>query len=257
MRRWGKVIDFDSYSPGSFLRLIAMVIAIFLIPLQLFCDGFVRLKEEGMIIKLQANFPETCQTKGTLCSVMMSIPHLLFEVNFVVFSLYGLLLIGDSWLAYKTTLVTCFGIFFISFLQMAFKSGRPFWDKVNIHSNGHCYFDFSGPSNSSFMMTFYWPYVIIMFLFKYYKSPNKCLNWTLLFLLVLCWAELYLDCLVNGLDYIYQLVIGQMTGFCYLVAVLVFDEEVHRYCQKTGFLMRQSRSRKFYLFFFILGAFVF
>ena len=121
---------------------------------------------------------------------------------------------------------------------MAFKSGRPFWDSADIHSNGHCYFDFSGPSNSAFMMTFFWPYVIIMFLFKYYKSPNKCINWCLFVVLILCWVELYLFCIVNGLDYIYQLVIGQLVGFCYLVGALVFDNEIHRYCQKTGFLMR-------------------
>ena len=47
-----------------------------------------------------------------------------------------------------------------------------------------------------------------------------------------------------------------MVGFSYLIAALVFDNEVHKYCQKVGFLMRSSRSRKFYLFFFLLGLIV-
>lgn len=105
-------------------------------------------------------------------------------------------------------------------------------------------------------MTFFWPYVIIMFLFKYYRAPNKWLNWILLILLFLTWVDCYLFNLINGQSFIYQLVIGQLCGFCYLVGALVFDNEIHRYVQKTGFLMRSSRSRKFYLFFFLLGALV-
>jgi hypothetical protein len=125
---------------------------------------------------------------------------------------------------------------------------------ADINSNGHCYFDFAGPSQSAFMMTFFWPYVIIMFLFKYYKQPNRVLNWILLIVLFCCWADVYIFNLINGLAYTYQLALGQLMGFCYLVAALVFDSEIHRYCQRTGFLMRSSRSRKFYLFFFLLGA---
>lgn len=50
--------------------------------------------------------------------------------------------------------------------------------------------------------------------------------------------------------------LGQLVGFCYLIACLVFDTEIHKYSLRTGFSMRQSRARKFYLFFFLLGLFV-
>ena len=43
-----------------------------------------------------------------------------------------------------------------------------------------------------------------------------------------------------------------MYGFIYLIACLTFDDDIHRYCEKTGFIMRSSRARKFYLFFFVL-----
>lgn len=46
-------------------------------------------------------------------------------------------------------------------------------------------------------------------------------------------------------------------GLCYLVACLTFDSEIHRYCERTGFVLRSSRSRKFYLFFFVLFLMVF
>ena len=79
-------------------------------------------------------------------------------------------------------------------------------------------------------MTFFWPYVIIQFLFKYYKSPNKIVNWTLLFILLASWADIYLFAVLNGLNYIYQLIIGQIIGFSYLIACMTFDNEIHRYC---------------------------
>ena len=112
-------------------------------------------------------------------------------------------LVADSWLAYKATLVTCIGIYLLAFMQVSFKSGRPFWDVAEITSNGHCLYDFSRPSETAFTMTFFWPYVIIMFLFKYYSSPKKVLNWILLGLLLLVWIDVYIFTVVNGLDYLY------------------------------------------------------
>lgn len=58
----------------------------------------------------------------------MELPYQLFETKFVVYSCYALLLLADSWLAYKTTLVTCLGIYMVTFTEMCFRSGRPFWD---------------------------------------------------------------------------------------------------------------------------------
>ena len=42
----------------------------------------------------------------------------------------------------------------------------------------------------------------------------------------------------------------------FLVACLVFDTEVHRYSLRTGFSIRSSRARKFYLFFLCIGLLV-
>ena len=54
-QRWGKVIDMKSYTPGPFIRLVALVIGILLVPLQLFCDGLIKEKERGLILNLQEN----------------------------------------------------------------------------------------------------------------------------------------------------------------------------------------------------------
>ena len=57
-------------------------------------------------------------------------------------------------------------------------------------------------------MTFFWPYVIIMFLFKYYKNPHRVLNWILMVILVGLWVDQYLYNYINGLDYLYQMILG-------------------------------------------------
>ena len=72
-------MDVKSYSPGSVIRLMTLVIAILIIPLQLFCDGYVKSKEQTMVINLQANFMVSCQVKDSACDQIMRIPHIFFE----------------------------------------------------------------------------------------------------------------------------------------------------------------------------------
>ena len=133
----------------------------------------------------------------------MAISKYIFDTDTIIEFLFVLMLVAVSALAYKTTLVTCIGIYLLAFMQMMFKSGRPFWDNAEISSNGHCYFGFAGPSQGTYLMTFFWPYIIIMFLFKYHKTPHRILNWILLVFLTLLWIDNYLYNYVNGLDYLY------------------------------------------------------
>jgi len=49
--------------------------------------------------------------------------------------------------------------------------------------------------------------------------------------------------------------LGFCTGFIYLIVTLTFDRELQHYCERSGFILRQSRSKKFYLFFFTLFCF--
>ena len=75
-------------------------------------------------------------------------------------------------------------------------------------------------------------------------------------LLLLGWVWLYVEGYVNGTNYIYQNVVGQLCGLVYLIFCLTFDDEIHRYCEKLGFIMKSSRSRKFHVFFFALACLV-
>ena len=49
--------------------------------------------------------------------------------------------------------------------------------------------------------------------------------------------------------------IGIMTAIVYLVTCITFDSELQKYCEKLGFMLKASRSRKFYIFFFTLCLF--
>ena len=200
-----------SFKPGSLIRLSALIIVIFIVPIQLFCEGIVRHSEQHLILNLQQSnhFPESCQTKDAFCSRILQVPYMLFTPEATVFILFGLCLCADSWLTYKTALVTTVGLFYITFMQLCFKNGRPFWDQAQISSNGHCLYDFAGPSQNAFIMTFFWPYIQIMFLLKYREGPtNKLLNLFLSLMLLAFWAVFYLYSLLNGLSYIFQMVIG-------------------------------------------------
>jgi len=101
-------------------------------------------------------------------------------------------------------------------------------------------------------MTFFWPYVIIMFGFKYYKNPQIVIMFIFLALLLAAWVDVYFFALINGLNYIYQIVTGQLMGFFFLIGALTFDNELHKYTLQTGFSIRSSRAKKFYLFFFLI-----
>ena len=46
----------------------------------------------------------------------MQVPYVIFGAEFTIYMLFALLLLADSWLAYKTALVTGIGIYFMSFL---------------------------------------------------------------------------------------------------------------------------------------------
>ena len=48
-RRWGKVVQEKSYNPGSVTRILALIAAVIFIPLQLFCDGYVKIQEQKLI----------------------------------------------------------------------------------------------------------------------------------------------------------------------------------------------------------------
>ena len=157
----------------------------------------------------------------------------------------GWYLCADSLLAFKGAIVTCVGIYMIAFMNIIYKDGRPFWNNKSIISNGLCYFDFSSPSENSFLSFFFLNYMLIMGRYKYAGETNRSINAALIFGVIYLNVNCYFAGIANGVTYLYQSLMGTLTGFVYLVLCLTFDKEIHRWCEKTGFILQSSRLRKF------------
>ena len=189
--------------------------------------------------------------------MLITWPIKLFNNENIILTLYWLTMFSDQVLAYKTMLLTTTGNFVMVMLNLAFKDGRPFWDIKDVYSNGQCIYMFGSPDFMAFNATFLYLYMICIYLFKYNRSPYAVINISASILTALLFLNLYLESYANGVTYIYQLVIGQLCGFVYLIACLTFDDEIHKYCERAGFIVRSSRSRKFHILFLSLGSFIF
>jgi len=107
------------------------------------------------------------------------------------------------------------------------------------------------------VVVFFWGYNVIMYCMKYAAVVNKPLVITLFVVITIIGLWIILGCMYCGVSYIYQNFIGLLYGLIYLVLCLNFDREIHRMCEKTGFIVQTSRKYKFYLFFLCIGLFVF
>lgn len=161
----------------------------------------------------------------------------------------------DSLIAFKSAILTCFGLYFITFLKLLYKDGRPFWISGPVEGL-ICYFDFGGPAYHLFIMCFFWVYNVIMYGMKYASKVNRPLIFILICLIFLFSVWIILAGLYAGIIYVYQNVIGALYGMVFLVLCMNFDTEIHRLCEKTGFIVQSSRKYKFYLFFLCIGLFI-
>lgn len=85
---------------------------------------------------------------------------------------------------------------------------------------------------------------------------NKFIVRFLFFLLVLIGIWVVIAGLYTGTIFIYQNTIGMLYGLIYLALCMNFDTEIHKMCEKIGFIVKTSRKYKFYLFFLCLSLFV-
>jgi hypothetical protein len=251
--RYGKNIK-GEYKVASWVIMITIVIGIFLIPGQLFLQGVMKQVEDPMITDLQNNLSVSCQTGW--CNRLLSFPMVLFNSFFSGALMVVWYLCADSLLAFKGAVMQAVGIFIVSFLSIIYKDGRPFWNSAEIVSYEHCVFSFASPSINSFNCFFFCAYKFIMSRRKYAGQTSTVTDGILIVLMIVANASVYVAGLVNGLTYLYQSAMGTLTAFVYLVIVLTFDKEIHRWCEKTGFILQSSRVRKFNTFFACLGGLV-
>ena len=208
-RRFGSAINPNSYQTPQWIRLVALMFAVLIAPMQMLSQGLIKPYEQSLILHLQSeSLPEMCVKSSTWCNVLLSSTQYMFNKEESIVMVYILVLMCDSLLSFKSTILTMLGIYGMGMFQLAFKDGRPFWDIADITSNGHCKSSFGSPNESAFIMTFFYPYIMHQFLFKYAPRPPYLLNFTLMIAMVFLWVMVYFQGLVNGTSYIYQCVAG-------------------------------------------------
>jgi hypothetical protein len=249
-RRFGHTVKFEKYKTSNLIKIICITLAIIIIPLEIFVQNVLQDAEGTLIQKIQESFGQS-----EFLEVFMRIPIWLMRPETTCFFMFFFYLATDSLIAFKNAILTCFGLYFITFLKLLYKDGRPFWIKENIIGY-ECFFDFGAPGYHLYILTFFWAYNIIMYCMKYAEKVNNLLVGFLFTLLTLMGFWIVLSGLYNGTIFIYQNVIGMLYGFIMLVLALNFDTEIHRLCEKTGFIVQSSRKYKFYLFFVCIGMFV-
>ena len=149
--------------------------AILLIPLQVFLKQSLILGENVQIKKFQHHF------EGS--DAFISFLDFIYVITDTsVITLYGfyLFLAHDSLLALKALLLQSFGIFFITFLKIIYKSPRPYWSDKDIDVMAdRCEFDYGSPSAHIFNIGFFLNYVVYMYFVKY--SDYDKVRWPLVY----------------------------------------------------------------------------
>eukprot|EP00349_Pseudokeronopsis_sp_Brazil_P000047 CAMPEP_0202956488 /NCGR_PEP_ID=MMETSP1396-20130829/993_1 /ASSEMBLY_ACC=CAM_ASM_000872 /TAXON_ID= /ORGANISM="Pseudokeronopsis sp., Strain Brazil" /LENGTH=477 /DNA_ID=CAMNT_0049673519 /DNA_START=6 /DNA_END=1439 /DNA_ORIENTATION=- len=256
-KRFGFNVSLDRYKTSSLLKIICIIVAIIIIPLEIFLESVLQSVENKLILQVQETFPfPTSDGENHGWEVFWKIPIYLAMENVCCLYMCFLFLCTDSLIAFKSALLTCFGFYFITFLKLVYKDGRPFWLSAEVQGL-LCEFDYGGPSYHLYVMCFFWVYNLIMYRMKYAYEVNKCVNSLCVVLISVLSAWIVLAGMYCGVSYIYQNIIGMLYGLIYLVLCLNFDKEIHKMCEKTGFIVQTSRKYKFYLFFLCIGLFIF
>lgn len=254
--RFGHQVQFEKYQTSNSIKVLCITLAIIIIPLEIFVQHVLQQWEGDLIISIQKAFTggDLANPSGAL-QFFMKLPLFLVRPNVTWLFMCFLYLSTDSLIAFKSSILTCFGIYFITFLKLLYKDGRPFW--LNKYVEGYdCQFDFAGPAYHLYIITFFWTYNIIMYQMKYAEKINNTLVYSMFGALGILTVWIIIAGLYTGTIFIYQNVIGMLYGLIFLVLCLNFDREIHRMCEKTGFIVQSSRKYKFYLFFLCIGLFM-
>jgi hypothetical protein len=135
-------------------------------------------------------------------AVFFKVPIILFKANTTCLCMCLLFLSTDSLIAFKSAILTCFGLYIMTFLKLIYKDGRPFWLAANIYGL-ICEFDFAGPAYHLFILSFFWCYNIIMYCMKYAREVNKPLVIILFSTVFIMGVWIIIAGYYNGTSYIY------------------------------------------------------
>lgn len=144
------------------------------------------------------------------------------NILFIVFLAICIYLFADPLLGFKVALVTFMGCFMITILKLFYKIPRPYWIDSGIQGK-KCDLDFSGPSDHSFMITFFYTYITIIFFERYIEVPMHRLSIFFISLTVILWVLSTFALSYLGSTYIIESIVGGIYGFMFTLCMLYFD----------------------------------
>ena len=197
-QRFGHTVRFDKYRTSNVIKIISITLAIIIIPLEIFVQNVLQDKEGNLI----RDFQNGLAGSASFLKVFMNIPLVLMTPQVTLLFMILLFLSTDSLIAFKSSILTCFGIYIMTFLKLLYKDGRPFWVEPDIKGYS-CAFDFAGPSYHLFILTFFWVYNLVMYCMKYAETVNLPIIYFLASLMVLLGIWVIIGGLYTGSIFIY------------------------------------------------------
>ena len=246
--RYGHKVRFNKYKISYLVKIICFVLAVIILPLEIVIRSWMMEQEDQAILDIQ-------KSDSSSLIKLAEVFRVLGDIKFIQGFSFFLYLFSDSLLGFKTALVTQFGIIIVNFLKLLYKVPRPFWVAENIIGR-KCVLDFAGPSDHVFLSVFFYTYVIIIFFSKYAEETSKALLACLVAVDVVVVFLIALSGLYVGTTYVFQSFVGLIYGILYTILCIDMDREIHSLSEKAGFIVKDSRKYKFYIFFFCLGVFV-
>lgn len=146
-------------------------------------------------------------------------------------------------------------------LKLAYQSPRPFWSNFDVqvfktYKQDNCEFSFVSPSTQMFNLYFFYGYSIFMYFVKYRQTVNWYLVYSLYALLGVVIGVVTFGLYIFGLIYMQQAAISFLYSMVFTLACISYDDYIVSYCEKIGFILVESRQKKFeVLFFCLIGLF--
>ena len=248
MIRYGRPINSKTMRVSYYIRYIAFALAMIAIPTELILRNIAFDSEHVFIVNFQKAFP------GDFFTILWNMIVYFGEVLVVETLAVFIYLYADPLLGFKISMVTFFGIFIISFTKLIYQIPRPFWKYLDIEGKKCCY-DFSGPSDHTFVTTFFYSYTILIFS-KYSETRRPRITLGLLIANAVLVVIVGFSMCFLGNTFLFEGLIGTIYGTLYWIICISLDSEIHSLWEKTAFILRASRKYKFKLFFLCLLLFV-
>ena len=230
------VTGLDSLYIPLLVRGTAIVLLVFIVPLEFIIRGLLTQNEDSLITSMQKS-----RSKGQddfFQGVSYTGGH-----TILVFLLPVLYNVIDPAITFKIGIVSCHSLYLCSLISVIFTEPRPYYVHSDIKGI-NCEKGYGVPSEQIlFGMVFY--FYLIVEVFEKNKHPIRGFLYAILsiWIVLVGYAEMYL-----GESFLHQLLLTAILGYIYLTAALTLDPYVSQIALASSFYSNKNRKAKVYWF---------